>query len=183
MGRTLIVGCDIDEVINLHNQVILKYYNAKYNDNVQYKDITDYKIQDFLKPECKHLFEEFCTEEFIEGLQITPEDIITLTMLNSEYELYFCTARHPHVMAATDRWLEKNLPWYHSEQLIRCKNKHILQVDYLIDDYIGNLIGGCYRKIMMTRPWNIKFGHVDGIYRAYSLNEAYKIIRNLEMRN
>lgn len=178
MGRKTIVGCDIDEVINTQIKEILKLYNAKYNDNLKYDDITDYNIQHFLKSECKHLFEEFCTDDFIEGLQILQEDIEALTMLNSECEFYFCTARHPFVMAATDRWLEKNFPWYRSGQLIRCKDKHLMKFDYLIDDYIGNLVGGIYRKIMVTRPWNIGFGHVDGIDRVYSLKEACEIIKN-----
>lgn len=176
--RKTVVGCDIDEVINMQIKEILKLYNAKYNDFLKYEDMTNYNIQRFLKSQCKHLFEEFCTDEFIEGLQISLDDIDILTKLNSECQLYFCTARHPYVIAATDRWLEKNLPWYHSGQLIRCKDKYLLKLDYLIDDYIGNLVGGSYRKIMITRPWNIDFDYVDGIYRVYSLKEAYKVIRN-----
>lgn len=178
MNKKLIVGCDIDEVINVQIKEILKLYNARYGDDVKYDDITDYNVQKFLKNGCDHLFEEFCTDEFIEGLRIYPEDIRSLTILNDECQLYFCTARHPYVMAATDKWLEKNLPWYHSRQLMRCKNKHLIKFDYLIDDYIGNLIGGDYRKIMITRPWNIGFGNIDGIARVYSLKEAYEVIRN-----
>lgn len=178
MFRKTIVGCDIDEVITPTISEILKLYNAEYKDCIHYENITDYKVQRFLKPECKHLFEEFCTEEFIERLQIAPEDINTLTVLNSECELYFCTARHPYMMAATDRWLENSLTWYRTGQLIGCKDKHLLKIDYLIDDYIGNLVSGTYKKIMMTRPWNVGFGHIDGINRVHNLKEAYEVIRN-----
>lgn len=178
MNRKPIVGCDIDEVINTQVKELLKLYNLKYNDKVQYDSIMDYKIHKFLKPECKNLFEEFCTEDFIEELQISSEDIDALTMLNSECEFYFCTARHPYIMAATDRWLENNLTWYRTGCLIRCKDKHLLKFDYLIDDYIGNLIAGDYKKIMMTRPWNIGFGNIDEIDRVYNLKGAYEVIRN-----
>lgn len=173
----MIIGCDIDEVINDQICEVLKLYNAKYNDDLSYFDITDYAIQQFLKPDCKHLFQEFCDDYFIENLIMQPDDIEALTELNNTNELYFCTARHPYVMEPTDRWLEKYLPWYRSGHLVRIKNKQLLNIDVLIDDSIENLIGGTYKKILVNRPWNEKYENVNGIFRVDNLSEAYEIIK------
>lgn len=178
MQKTMTIGCDIDDVTNQQIEEILKLYNHKYDDTIEHKDITDWEIQRFLKPECKNIFEEFCTEEFIEGLQMSQETIDVLTKLNSEYELYFCTARHPFVMAATDRWLEKNLPWYKSRQLIRVKTKQLLNFDVLIDDNLSNLQGGKYLKILIDKPWNRQLSLVENIFRVKDITEAYKLINN-----
>lgn len=175
----MIIGCDIDDVLNNQVDELLKLYNKKYDDTLMLSGITDWQIRNFLKPECTHLFEEFCTESFIEGLEMSNETIDVLTGIHKEHALHFCTARHPYIMAATDKWLEKYLPWYRSGQLIRAKTKQLLKFDVMIDDNIGNLYGGEYIKLLIDKPWNRQSEQEDdeeGICRIKDLREAYEAI-------
>lgn len=177
-NKTIIVGCDLDEAIFPLIENVLKLYNEKYNDTVKVEDITDYNVHLFLKSECRNVFKEFCTYEFISQLPISKETIETINKINEEFLLYFCTARHPYNMQATDFCLSYYFPWFKSSQLINIANKQLLKIDWLIDDSLSNLLGGDYRKILINRPWNEKYGDADNVYRAYTLQQAYKIIKN-----
>lgn len=173
-----IVGVDIDETINNQISAILVKYNKKYNDNLTINDITDYNIQKFLKPTCKNIFKEFCSKKFLKKLKMTQETIKALTELNDKYTLYFVTSAHPKTLEVRDKWLSKYLPWYSSKQLIVCRRKSLLQLDWLVDDCFDNLIHGTYSKILITKKWNENIDTYKlGIPRVSSIVEVPKIIK------
>ena len=53
------IATDIDECLNDMLTKILPLYNEKYGDDLHYTELTKYKIDEFIKPECFNLFENF----------------------------------------------------------------------------------------------------------------------------
>ncbi|MEG1620618.1 MAG: hypothetical protein RR322_01780 [Oscillospiraceae bacterium] len=156
-----IIATDLDECV-FDNFVakLLELYNAKYNDNLVFSNITDYNINKFLKPECKNIFQEFADDSFIHSLSISQGTIEFLKWANEYGELVFITAGHPNTIKSRHSVLAKNLDFYNSKYLWRGENKKLLKCDYLIDDCIDNLKGNFANTICINRPWN-KTGYVD----------------------
>lgn len=177
------IGVDMDEVLNNLTEKILLCYNEKYGDTLRVGDISDYDIHKYLKPECRHVFEEFADERFIESLDIAPGAVEVLSRLSKYHAIYFVTAGHPYTLRARDVWLAKHLPFYRSRQLVGCCNKQLLGLDVLIDDYEGNLIEGRYYGILFNKPWNRHVPtQIYNMKRIFHWNEIPAIISDLEKR-
>ena len=59
----MIIGVDCDNVLNNLTESVLKVYNEDYNDDLTPDDITDYYIENFVKPECKDNFYKLFTDK------------------------------------------------------------------------------------------------------------------------
>ena len=146
---------DIDEVLNNLVPTLLKKYNNKYSDNIKLKDITDYHLHKFLKPECANIFKEFVNDETIINLTVRPFAVEALTEINKNTQLYFVTAGHPSTAKARDKWLQKYFPFYSGNQLVLCRDKEIIDADLIIDDCADNIIKSrCRHKFLFDMPWN-----------------------------
>lgn len=155
MERKKIIAIDLDDVVfDDFVSKLLILYNKKYNDNLQLKDITDYKISKFLKPECKNIFGEFVNDEFIENLVIPQDTIDALIYLNENYIIKFVTAGHSYTMRARYNVLKKQLPFFNSSYLIMCDNKDLINYDIIIDDCLDNLKKRNVIKYCVKRAWN-----------------------------
>lgn len=135
-----IFAVDIDETLNNLVAALLVEYNKKYNDNVKFEDITEYNIQQFLKPECEDIFTEFANETLFEKLKPKDNSYIVLNVLKDYYDIFFLTAGHPITMQYRDKWLNKYYgSFYKSRKLVMCRDKYLFNCDILIDDYQENL--------------------------------------------
>lgn len=135
---------------------LIEQYNKKYKDNVSFRDIITYDISPYLKNPEINLFEEFATEKTFENLEPykVSLDVINCLMQMDDYEVYFVSAGHPVTSAWRNNLLIKHFPNYDSNQLIMTRNKQMINVDYLIDDYYENLKGGKYKGLLFFQPWN-----------------------------
>mgnify|MGYP003826440459 CR=1 FL=1 len=164
-------------------QSILPLYNAKYADTLQEEFIYQYDLSPIISASCKNLFSEFADHNLIMGAEVADGAIDVLTYLSKYHDIYFVTAGHPYTAAARDDFLSMHFPFYRSSHLIVCREKQLLNVDVLIDDYENNLIGGTYEKILMTKPWNEHVAtNLYGIKRIFGWDEVPKIIENYERR-
>lgn len=77
----------------------------------------------------------------------------------------------------------KHFSFYRSSNLIVCREKQLLNLNVLIDDYQNNLIGGGYLGLLMTKHWNEHFAaKCFGIERIFGWKEVPAIISRLERR-
>lgn len=150
----MIVGVDLDETLNDMIQQMLPLYNAAYSDNLAFSDITAYDITKFIKPDCENFFGEFCSDAFMAGLNCRRRDVEALTFLQKECDLYFVTAGYAETIPSRHRWLAEMFPFYDGSQLIACRNKQLLKLDYLIDDCAENLKELTGKGILIDKPWN-----------------------------
>jgi|GEM_PF-3501613 len=188
-----ILAIDIDETLFDLIPILLIKSNNKYKDNVKYKDITDYDIHKFLKPECKNIFEEFLTDEIFERLVPKRYSQYALEILSNIYNIYFLTAGHFCTGGARDILLNKYFgDFYKSNMLVMCKDKYLFKCNILIDDYQKNLfkMPNDVVKIMPLCPWNIDINtKVNGIIGVDDWLDILKVlisrhfIRNGELIN
>jgi len=170
---------DLDDCCYDFIEPLLTRYNVVYNDNLKFSDIVDYRIKKFLKPECKNIFKEFADKDFFNSITLEPHVVKELTKLNERYDLYFCTAGAPITIRDRDKMLSRNLDWYTSSQLIVCRDKAMLKLDYLVDDCLDNVTKGDYTGIIYTKPWNM-YGDYPNSRRVNGFNEICDKIEWLE---
>jgi 5'(3')-deoxyribonucleotidase len=175
--KRLLIGVDIDEVCNNLIWEVVQAYNKAYRQNLNYYDIDQYDIKPFLVPQCKNIWQEFCRDELMRGLQVEDTAVETLSQLAEQHDIYFVTAGHPNTMHVRDQWLSGKFPFYKTKMLIGCQQKQLLNLDILVDDYEQNLIGGNYRGFLMNRPWNRKFdAKAHSIERIDKVEDVLKYI-------
>lgn len=145
----------MDETIFPLVENIIKAYNKKYKDTLNFKLISTYDFRHYLKTE-EDVFAEFANEEMFKSLKPYQYAVQTITymMASSKYDVYFISAGHPVTAGWRDELLKKYFVNYTGNQLILARDKHMIDVDYLIDDNYDNLINGKYNKILFTQGWN-----------------------------
>ena len=148
---------------------LLVLHNAKYNMNVQESEITDYKIDNFLSPLCRSLFNDFVDEVFFKKIKISGKNIDSVNILHENNEIYFVSAGHPKTAESRNQLLKRTFSWYSQDNLILTKNKQMLNLDYLIDDCPYHINKNTYYKsILKKKPWNKKYNY-DGLVRVIDI--------------
>lgn len=181
--KTIKIAVDIDETILLMLDKILPLYNTKYADTLQEEFIYQYDLSPIVSKACKNIFSEFADYPLIMSAEVAEGAIDVLTYLSKYHDIYFVTAGHPYTASARDDFLSMHFPFYRSSHLIMCREKQLLNVDVLIDDYENNLIGGAYAKILMTKNWNKHVAtELYGIKRIFGWEEAPSLIEDYERR-
>lgn len=143
---------------------LLDKYNLRYNDRVNYNDITDWDIHRFLKPECNNIFTEFVTEGFFEELTIPKSIVNWLTTLNIIADIKFVTAGSSRTLFWRETLLRTGLDFFEDDMLVRLADKRLLNTDYFIDDnpytckaireYSPNTL-----VLQIAKPWNNNEGY------------------------
>ena len=178
MVETVLI--DFDNTINNLNVVLLEELNAIYGTNYQYKDITDYGWFDrtFESPwallDMEHIWDK---------VKVNPQAVEVIERLANrpdKYQVYFVTA------SIFNQYLHKKIKnhinAFHSQfinqsKVIICQDKHLIKGDYLVDDYIGNLLDFPNKKICFAQPWNTGVVYRN-ITTCYSWVEIEKVITN-----
>ncbi|WP_206459319.1 5' nucleotidase, NT5C type [Anaerovorax sp. IOR16] len=148
----LIIGIDVDETLNTMMSDILIPYNNKYNDYLNINDFTDYDVRKFIKKECKNIFSEFCSNEFVSNIGVQPYCQDVISELSKFHNIYYVTATSPETVFGKHQWLSKNIQSYNSGKLIIMSDKTRFNGDVLIDDHFDNLINFNGFKILLTKP-------------------------------
>ena len=178
--KKYIVLVDLDDTIYPFIPKILERYNEKYSDNLNISNITDYKIKNFIKPECENIFKEFANKSLFDNITLTSDVKDTLSILNNKYNIFFTTSGHPKTTKHRDKLLSRNLPWYSSSQIISIKYKDFIYADYLIDDCLDNFTEySMYRGILKTQPWNLSNPSSNEI-RINNFSEVLKVFEEEE---
>lgn len=149
-----ILYLDLDNTLFNLIETILNRYNIAYNDNLSVKDFVHYDVTRHIKPECKHLFNEFGDEDTFMHLSPYPGVVDAIEYLNEKYQVYYASAGHPYTQTYRNNLLMKWFPSFKTRQLIMIRDKHLLVGDALVDDSYENLVYGNYRKFLMDFPWN-----------------------------
>ena len=75
----------------------------------------------------------------------------------------------------------KLFPYISWKNVILTSNKQMIKGDVLIDDGIHNLLGGDYKKILMTAPYNKDFNaEENGMLRVSNWKEIYEAICKMD---
>lgn len=177
---SLKIAFDMDNTIFNFMEVLLKEYNKKYSDNIQISDLTEYDFSDKIKISSKQFFKEFATNANFKKMtayQYAKEFIDTLHDLKEvDVEIYFVSAGHPKTFVSRDNLLSKTFSWYSTSQLIMIREKSLLDLDVLFDDYEKNFDNSSYGEVLVSQPWNKKEKRFE---RLDSWEEWYKKLKSV----
>lgn len=181
----MIIGIDIDGTINNLCESVLSVYNEDSGDNLTVDDITEYYIENFVKPEYKEGFHRYFMDKRVwKRVSIDEEARKYIIALHEKgHEIYFVTSTEPENVKKKAGWLQKNFPMINiRKQLIVCHNKQLLSgLTVLVDDYGKNLIGGHYHKLLLDKPWNQNVNEDEtGIVRCISWSDVYRNLERLQ---
>lgn len=181
----MIIGIDIDGTINNLCESVLSVYNEDSGDNLTVDDITEYYIENFVKPEYKEGFHRYFVDKRVwKRVSIDEEARKYIIALHEKgHEIYFVTSTEPENVEKKAGWLQKNFTMINiRKQLIVCHNKQLLSgLTVLVDDYDKNLTGGHYHKLLLDKPWNQNVNEDEtGIARCMSWSDVYDDIESIE---
>ena len=152
------IGIDMDGTIVDLLTPWLKELNLKYNLNYKVEDLLYYNMENSIKELTEEqIFEPLFDSNIFDSVLPIKDASYWLEKLNSNsrFEIYIVTNTHyKNVSDKMEKVLFKYFPFINWKQLICINNKQLLNIDYLIDDYEGNLIGGNYNKILFDAPYN-----------------------------
>lgn len=182
----LVIGVDIDNVLNNLTESVLKVYNSDSGDNLSLSDITAYHIENFVKPEYKETFWHYFLDKRVwKGISIIDGCREIIAKLHNEgHIIIFVTTTEAENLPKKKNWLQRNFPFLEiRKRLFSCPIKQLVKCQVLIDDCISNVTGTRdYYSILLDYPWNSNkdVDNAPMITRANNWNEIYDRIKMIE---
>ena len=174
------ICCDLDNVLNTLTSTLIEIYNKDYNDNLILDNITEYKIDKFVKQGVK-VTDYFKSDELWMRVKPVYQAQEYLKILNQDYDLRIVSASHLGDMPTKYRWIKVFYPFLSREQIWTVFDKQWIDCDILIDDFQGNLIGGNYHKILLHYPFNRNIDDKkENIFRAYNWKDIFMEVKRYE---
>lgn len=153
----MIIGIDIDNVLNNLTEVVLKVYNEDSGDSLQLSDITQYYMENFVKEEYKADFYKYFLDKRVwKQVEIVKEAVpVIKEWYEQGHEIIFITTTWAENLPKKKSWLSKHFPFLDIQKcLYAVPKKQLIKCDVLIDDCFDNLIGGEYIPICYNTTWN-----------------------------
>lgn len=177
----MIIGIDIDNVLNNLSECTLAIYTQDSGDNLKESDITEYNISKFIKEEYRKDFYKYFSDErvrsMLKGNLVAAQTI--RKWKDKGYTIYLISATHPLNVGWKYEITQKLYPnlfeWY---DYIWTSNKHQFNLDVLIDDCLDNFHEFPDRfQIVLDKPWNQTEEYY--VHRCKDWNEIDELIREV----
>lgn len=179
----MVILTDADGVLEDLTQAWVELINEKYGTSVRYENVRDWDM-------CKSFPE--LTREQVYGTELddelydmmgpmegAPECIKRL--IDNGHEVYVVTNTPYQVInAKVEKVIFRYFPYLTWKNIIVTSNKKLIKGDVLIDDGIHNLIGGEYKKILFTAPYNEDFDAAgNGMTRVSDWKDIEKVFEEM----
>lgn len=176
----MIIAVDIDNVLNNLTEKVIELYNADAADCLKLSDIQCYSIESYMNPAYYHKLDYYfsCAAVLAKTQPGAVECVKRLQ--NDGHTIFFVTSTTCDALAKKFDWLRRNFGNISENQVVKLNNKQLFECDVMIDDYIGNLTGGKYKKIVLNQPWNTmkqEFDKLLGLHRAQKWDDIYRLIK------
>ena len=198
----MIISCDIDGVLNNLTECVLQLYNQESGDNLTENDITEYSIEQFVKPEYRNKISQYFLDKRIWEMLKWDVGWIAKILDNNMYDLYFTTASSLKTInskAISLAWAiydyssmsAINIYNYIANHTIVTQNKQLILADVVIDDCIDNLQlwNNRVHNILFVKPWNQRLAHLynqkydNKILLCNKGNEAMVYLQKIKQSN
>lgn len=167
---------DIDNVLNNFAETVLDFYNRDFGTNVQLEDVKEYSLENALGTTTEKLTKYFNDSKLLNACKPREGAIKYLKLLNDISDVYIVTARDFIQLVDIDDWFAKYYPYIQNQQLIRCRDKHLVQGDIRIDDHYGNLKACKGGRILFNYPYNANIDlSNEMIYRVNNWKECLTV--------
>lgn len=157
------IGVDIDNVICTTSEAVIEYLNERLPISLSLDDINEYWMEKSIPEQYRWAvglaFHDSAMWKKVKMIEGAAKGIKTL--YKNGDEIFFVTSTTPDNLKKKIKFLKRNLPFllgnYINDHIITIKQKTLLNLDIMIDDYLDNLIGErSYYSICLAYPWNIK---------------------------
>lgn len=180
---------DMDDVLENLLEVWVSVLNAKHDLHVKQEDIVEWEMAKAYPTLTKEeIFEPFNKETFWQLTTPKKDAQKYIQMLQKDgHEIFVVTATHYNFIAMKMRSIvEKWFPSIPYNHLIITYEKQMVKGDVLVDDYLPNLIGGEYKKLLFDAPYNRQISDETlakyGVTRVKDWAETYQAIKNIEIK-
>lgn len=172
---------DADDVLEDLTKKWILYINEKYGTSVRYEDVTEWDMtKNYPTLTREQVYGAELEEELYDRLEPNPGAVETVKRLMDEgHEIYIVTSTPCRVIRAKfEKVILRYFPYLTWKNVIITSNKQMIRGDVLIDDGVHNLLGGDYKKILVTAPYNAGFNAEEhGMTRVKSWEEIYMEIQ------
>ena len=179
----MIILIDADDVLEDLSPKWVAWLNARYGLNAPYETHTDWNMEHvFPTLSREQVYDVEMNEAFYATLEPLPGAVSCVRRLVDEGHSVYVVTTTPYqiVRAKMEQVIFRYFPFLSWKNVILTSNKHLIQGDVLIDDGVHNLLGGSYRKILMTGPYNKDFdAEGAGMIRVHSWDEIDAALRGM----
>ena len=176
---TLLV--DMDDTIENLLPAWAEWLNKKHGTSIKADDITGWDVQKFFPSLSRDdVYAPLYEDEFWGTVQPKEDAIRYLSLINDlGFKLYICTnSNYQTIRRKLEYIIDRFFSFISWWNVITICNKQLINADILVDDGVHNLLGGSYKKILMTASHNRDFdAESHDMVRVNNWQEAYdKII-------
>lgn len=181
--KRLTVLVDFDQTLNNLSDVWVKFLNERYETTVQPDDIREWdmrKAYPMLKP--NEIYDPLKTEELWEQVVPLPGACEAMSNLKRDgHNILVVTTSNPTTAPIKlNKVLFRYFPFFTYNDVIITSHKQLILGDVLIDDAPHNLVGGLYKRILMTASHNKNLNErTIKAARANNWEEAYKLVKSI----
>ncbi|GHH97015.1 5' nucleotidase, NT5C type [Neobacillus kokaensis] len=179
-------GIDIDGTVTCPTSLI-PFINKAFNMNITYEEINQYDLTPFVNVSSDVFASWFSENEPIiyQGSPIAAGAKKALNKWKNVHELFFISARGPHLLEVTEKWfIDHGLTFDHIELIgshdkIETAKKH--NIDIFFEDKHDNAVAiheECHIPVVLfDTPYN-QDPIPNGVIRVNNWNEALKWVEN-----
>lgn len=176
--KKLTILVDADDTIEGLLKAWLGVLNWKYHTNVKYEDAVVWDIEKlFPQLTDEQIYRPLLRNEFwglVDPIEGAVENLQKI--YDDGHDIYIVTASHyQSLQGKMERLIFRYFPFIDWEHVIITSHKQLIHGDILVDDAPHNLVGGAYRKLLMTAPHNKSYdAEANGMTRVNTWDEIYK---------
>lgn len=177
------IAVDVDSVLNNLEDELVALYNRTYEDQISVDMFTNFNWYACFPFEvASRLDELLLRKELWDTLAPVKDSQRSLkSLINNDIEVYVATATNPVNFPWKVTWIMKKFPFIDEKHIICIHNKSLLDVDFLIDDCIDQLLATKYsHRICLDRNWNRDvYDECHSIHRCFNWKEIVTTIKNI----
>lgn len=179
----MIIACDIDNVLNNLQEVVLDLFNERHGTHYTMDDFHDYNVENVLAVkeaiDMKKMYGDKKIYDHVKPMPGAQESLQKLS--NDGHQVYLVTDALPQNYNEKIQWLHHFFPFIEDSHVVAMKHKHLFKCDLMIEDNAQNLLSGIYYyRVCMDYPWNRKVtDYVYDIHRCKNWNEIIDVVNKL----
>jgi 5'(3')-deoxyribonucleotidase len=182
------IAIDIDCTLTTCIYSILNYINTRLPVDLKLEDIKSYYIEEALPEQYRWIVAAaFRDPEMWRTVKFLPHAAeVVEQLIRDGHEVWFATSAEPKNMHKKVKHLSRNMQnldyeyiWKHT---INIQDKYLLNVDILIDDFLGHLTAKDrrYYSIAINYPWNQITANIPCFTRVNDWTEVRDKVRMIE---
>jgi 5'(3')-deoxyribonucleotidase len=152
------IAIDMDEVMANTMQHFLDRYNGDFDRRLTLTDFHGLDIFDVIEGDHHpHVRQYFQSAEFFSNINVMEGSQETVKDLTKKYDVFVVSAAMdvPKSFSAKFEWLNQYFPFLPPARIVFCGDKSIIAADYLIDDYVRNLVNFPGKGVIFTAHHNV----------------------------